>query len=46
MQKELLPPQLDLMRNAIDLDLIPYSDRGSRLMIFRDEERTILGTSG
>jgi len=42
MQKELLPPQLDLMRNAIDLDLIPYSDRGSRLMIFRDTDDRFL----
>jgi len=37
MKKNLLPPNLDLMRNAIDLHLIPYSDRGSRLMIFQDE---------
>ena len=42
MQKEFLPPQLDLMRNAIDMDLIPYSDRGSRVMIFRDADNRFL----
>jgi len=36
------PLSLNLLRNMIDITRVPFSDRGSRLLVFKDPERSRL----
>jgi hypothetical protein len=38
MPSDLQSPYLTLLKNRIDLHHVPFSDRGSRLMVFRDNQ--------
>ena len=40
LENELITPNVNLLRNQIDFSKVPFSDRGSRLMVFlnSDEE--------
>ncbi len=40
--EELSYPNINLLRNQIDFTRVPFSDRGSRLLIFISQERTNL----
>ncbi|MDY0018493.1 MAG: trehalase family glycosidase [Anaerolineae bacterium] len=35
-------PHLNLLRNRIDITHVPFSDRGSRLLVFQDPDRSTL----
>ena len=35
-------PYLNLLRNQIDITKVPFSDRGSRLLVFKDSEQSYL----
>ena len=35
-------PYLNLLRNQIDITKVPFSDRGSRLLVFKDSEQSFL----
>jgi putative isomerase len=37
-----ISPYLNLLRNHIDITRVPFSDRGSRLLIFKDPDRSLL----
>ena len=38
MENELIYPNVNLLRNQIDFSKVPFSDRGSRLMVFLNED--------
>jgi putative isomerase len=38
MNKELTSPTLNLLRNQIDITRVPFSDRGSRLLFYKEPE--------
>jgi putative isomerase len=38
----MISPYLNLLRNHIDITRVPFSDRGSRLLIFKDPEHSVL----
>jgi putative isomerase len=37
-----ISPYLNLLRNHIDITRVPFSDRGSRILIFKDPEKSLL----
>ncbi len=39
MSKQARSPYLDLLRGQIDITSVPFSDRGSRILVFQDAER-------
>jgi putative isomerase len=42
MMTETTSPLLNLMRNQIDITKVPFSDRGSRLLVFRESDKSRL----
>lgn len=42
MKKKLVSPSVHLLRNQIDYTNVPFSDRGSRLMVFLENEKHCL----
>jgi putative isomerase len=42
MQNYTISPYLNLLRNHIDITRVPFSDRGSRLLVFKEPERSRL----
>ncbi len=42
MESELIYPSVNILRNQIDFSKVPFSDRGSRLMVFLNEDEDYL----
>lgn len=42
MLAETTSPYLEMLKNRIDLHRVPFSDRGSRLMVFRSADRFVI----
>lgn len=42
MQHTLLQPSVNLLRNQIDITRVPFSDRGSRILIYKDKNSSSL----